>query len=214
MPQLPSYTPQTLDESKYKLKEDAISVVNQRITIAGIEWRILDVQGGKPLLISEKILEKRPYNIEDKAITWENCTLRAYLNGDFLNKLGAAKSSIAETRNSNPDNLWYGTTGGRDTVDKVFLLSLEEVDRYFGNSGDYQNKRRKDFNGYYIHNQYNSARIAHYGSESECCWWWLRSPGSYSITAANVGDGGDGAVIGSFVFYASGGVRPALWLNL
>ena len=101
---------------------------------AGIDWRVLDIQGNKALLISKEVLEKRPYNDEYKDITWEKCTLRGYLNGEFYNKLGAAKSAIAETRNANPNNPWYGTTGGNATIDKVFLLSLEEVCSYFGNS--------------------------------------------------------------------------------
>jgi hypothetical protein len=219
MPQVPTYTPRVLDESKYVLKEDSTSAINQHITLAGIEWRILDVQGDKLLLISEKILEQRPYNIEEKDITWENCTLRKYLNNEFYNKLGVVKPAIAETRNSNPSNQWYGTAGGRDTVDKVFLLSLEELVKYFGNSGDFKNKRRKDHNGNvssdgcWIHDQYNSARIANYGSEG-ACWWWLRSPGFISGTAADVDDVGYVFVYGLNVNYESGGVRPAFWLNL
>jgi hypothetical protein len=149
-----------------------------------IDWSVLDVdrQKGKALLISNKIIEKRPYNVEYANITWESCTLRKYLNGEFLNKLGAAESAIAETRNSNPNNPWYGTAGGNTTTDKVFLLSLDELVKYFGDSGDLANKRRKDYkgnsdlNGYYVHDRYNNARIANYGSEG-ACWWWLRSPG-------------------------------------
>ena len=81
------------------------------IEFADIDWRVLDIQGNKALLISEKVLETRRYNDEYKDITWEKCTLRGYLNGDFYNKLGAAKGEIAEMRNGNPDNPWYGATG-------------------------------------------------------------------------------------------------------
>jgi len=29
--------------------------------------------------------------------------------------------------NKNPNNQWYGTNGGADTQDSIFLLSLDEV---------------------------------------------------------------------------------------
>ena len=185
---------------------------------AGIDWRVLAVENNKALLLSEKVLEHRPYDTELVDITWENCTLRQYLNDDFYNKLGAEKSAIAETHNANPNNLWYGTNGGSATTDKIFLLSLEEADKYFGNSGDYINKRRKgssgktESSGYRIDTACNKDRMASYGSKK--AWWWLRSPGYSSSRAADVGNGGRVDVYGSGVLTALGGVRPALWLNL
>jgi len=79
----------------------------------GFDWRVLDVENNKALLITEKIIEQRPYNVDWTDITWESCTLREYLNGEFLNKLGVAKSAIADTDNRNSDNPWHGTVGGR-----------------------------------------------------------------------------------------------------
>ena len=35
----------------------------------------------------------------------------------------------------NTDNGWFWIRGGNDTVDYIFLLSIEEVVRYFGDSG-------------------------------------------------------------------------------
>lgn len=147
------------------------------------EWRVLDVQNGKALLLSEKIIEQRAYHdpfassppLSDE-ITWETCTLRGYLNGKFYNSFSEEdKARIIETTIKNPDNLWYGTIGGNDTRDKIFLLSIEEADRYFGNSGDYLKKRRKNFGynprreefycfkdagGAYITNKYDNDRVA------------------------------------------------------
>ncbi|MCL2051841.1 MAG: DUF6273 domain-containing protein [Lachnospiraceae bacterium] len=192
------------------------------LKIGDISWRVLDVQNNKALLISEKILEERRYNVKYKSITWEECTLRKYLNGEFLSKLGAVQSAIAETRNENPSNPWYSTAGGNATTDKVFLLSLDEVVKYFGDSGDLKN--RKDWkwenekyvqahgSGYYINDQYNSARIAEY--KNGASWWWLRSPGYNTTLAARVDGDGTVPVYGYVVYFVYGGVRPALWLNL
>ncbi|MCL2080093.1 MAG: DUF6273 domain-containing protein [Oscillospiraceae bacterium] len=210
MPQLPTYTPRKLDESKYKLKEDSASSSNQHITLAGIDWRVLAVENNKLLLISEKILEERLYHDDDEDITWEKCTLRKYLNGEFYNKLGAAKAAIAETRNDNPKNPWYGTNGGNATTDKVFLLSLDEVCRYFGDSTAELRNVRKD--AYYFSDKNSANRIAKYGNEAD--WWWLRSPGGRSIPAASVASDGRVDVRGGGVDLGDSGVRPALWLNL
>ena len=50
-----------------------------------IEWLVLKVQDGKALLISKYALDCQPYNLENKEIQWEQCTLRQWLNGTFLN---------------------------------------------------------------------------------------------------------------------------------
>ena len=220
-------------------KDDGLGVtphIGSVIKVANIDWLVLDVDKAqnRALLISEKILEKRPYNTEYVDITWERCTLRQYLNGEFYNKLGAAKSAIADTQNNNPKNPWYGISGGNATSDKIFLLNLDEVVKYFGDSGALAQKKGKEIEYFYWENskwnkidkpdtskwccfydQYNNARIANYGSEG-ASWWWLRSPGDNSSRAASVSTDGCVFVYGYFILYSasSGGVRPALWLNL
>jgi len=219
MPPIPVFTPMMLDESKYAFVDDTNFPINQHITFSGIEWRILDAQRGQLLLISEKIIEKQKYTDVGNDITWENCTLRKYLNGDFFNKLGTIKHAIAETRNNNTNNPWYGTAGRNATTDKVFLFNLDELVYYFGDSGDLRNMRRKDHkgnddsNGHFLHDQYNSARMANYRNEG-ASFWWLRSPGYRNYFAAYVRIDGSVDVNGINVSNDSGGVRPALWLNL
>jgi hypothetical protein len=230
--------------------------VNDIVDFGGYEWRVLEVSGGKALLLSEYVLEHRAYNgeyhngeyhenmtleeLEALATTWADCDLRAYLNGEFLNSFSQSdRERIAETRNDNQDNQWfyaeamasgdnwwiqYAPRGGADTSDRIFLLSLEEVAKYFGDSGQLRNRPNNDI--YWIDDQYNEARVARclsscpyddyhsdggYGSAS---WWWLRSPGSYSIGAANVYFDGNINVGGDVINGWSAGVRPALWLNL
>jgi len=199
----------------------------RNLQFGNYRWRVLDVQSDKALLITEDVIEKRPYNVKYAGVTWETCTLRKYLNGEFLQKFtGEEQGKIAETRIGNPDNLWYGTSGGSNTTDKIFLLSLEEVDRYFGNSGDYQQKRLKKYkNGRWIADSYGSVFSNVHDSDRQAkfnngaCWWWLRSPGDISNYAAYVGTVGFVGVYGIHVYgdhvrSDSGGVRPALWLNL
>jgi hypothetical protein len=88
------------------------------------------------LLLSEKVLEQRPYHESFIDITWEQCTLRQYLNNEFLKIFSYAdKSRIIKVSVPNYKNPWFDTFDVLDTSDYVFLLSLEEVVQYFGDVG-------------------------------------------------------------------------------
>ena len=160
------------------------------ISLGGHDWIVLEViDGKKALVLSDKVIELRAYHSKDVSISWENCDLRKYLNGEFYKKTFSEKEKkrIIETEISNV---------GNKTMDKVFLLSSGEasISRYF-----------KD----------NSERIALDMNTGEVCWWWLRSPGSYgSSYAASVQADGNVNVRGNDRVSNTGGVRPALWLKL
>jgi len=200
--------------------------VGEIVKFGNYSWRVLEVRDGKALLLTDKIVDSSIYDLEPAGgVTWETSFLRNYLNGVYLqNFTEEEQAQIAETTISNPDNLWYGTPGGDDTRDKLFLLSLEEADRYFGNSGDYLNERRISWNskgkavendkGSYFSNVYDKKRAALIGNVGT--WWWLRSPGETSGSAATVNLGGSVGVSGRDVDASHpemGGVRIALWLN-
>ena len=213
-----------VNSSDNECKKPLKLTVGGLFKFGGYDWRVLEVQGGKALLLSENVLEKREYHKDYVDITWENSTLCSYLNNQFYNKFSnEEKTLIAETRVINTKNLWYGTKGGNYTTDKIFLLSIEEVVKYFGDSGDLKNRKGwyfeggkdvlKDGKGYYINDQYNNARIAK-DVAGEACWFWLRSPGYNSTNAAPVYNDGTVTVNGFYVLNESGGVRPALWVNL
>jgi hypothetical protein len=186
------------------------------------DWKVLDVQDGKALIITDEVIDERAYNVWLTAITWELCDLRAYLNGEFYNSFGKTdKARIVKTKVKNKDNQWYDAPGGNDTNDYIFLLSLEEVVKYFGDSGQLKNKPDiHDANGTVvgrvIDDRYNDDRAAYYEGKIDA--WWLRSPGSSSRSAVYVGPDGivDGiiAVDGIDVYISNLGVRPAMWITL
>ena len=191
-----------------------------RISFGKYDWRVLDVQIGKALVLSDKVIEKK-VNGRYENIRWETSTLRKYLNGGFLQMFTREEQwRIIETRTENNGTPWYKYKDNSATNDKIFLLSLEEVVKYFGDSGDLKNRKvsyeekhiRIDAKDYYINDQYNPSRIAKDAS-GRACSWWLRSPGGYNL--AHVLDDGRVLVhrsdIDDILF---GGVRPALWLNL
>jgi len=189
-----------------------------------IIWQICEVSadGKWAYILSKDILLQMPYNKEYVSCTWETCTLRQWLNSEFLGKFTAQEQSrIGISTIQNEDNQWYGTKGGNVTKDRIFLPSLSEVVKYFGDSGDLANKRRKDYSGniksdgYCIYDQYNKERIANLGGSPH--WWWLRSPGNLDFLATlvdYVDFGGYVGIRGRDVRNSDGGVRPALWLNL
>ena len=188
----------------------------RNLAFGGYEWRLLELQREKDksrwaLLLTEDIIDKRPYNTQYTDVTWETCTLRQYLNGEFYGRFSKQEQAmISEIDNVTPDNQWYGTKGGGITTGKVFLLSIEETVMYFGDSGQLKNKNLKS--ECWIDDKYNDDRVAMFGNGAS--WWWLRSPGFLSSSAASVSYDGLVGVLGRNVDNASGGVRPALWLNL
>lgn len=58
-----------------------------------IEWLVLDYDAAnnRALVISLYALDCKPYNTEKKNVTWEKCTLRAWLNNEFIQAAFSAK---------------------------------------------------------------------------------------------------------------------------
>ncbi|MCL2020402.1 MAG: DUF6273 domain-containing protein [Oscillospiraceae bacterium] len=166
--------------------------VGDVIEFGGYDWQVLDVQDGKALILSVQVLASQPYHADGGDITWENSSIRGYLNGEFLNSLSESdRTRIAETSVINNDNPNYGTSGGNNTTDEIFLLSISEVESFFTDS---------------------SSRIA-LNADGEVVWWWLRSPGNFRHNAVFVFNNGNIDLDGYNVSYDLG-VRPALWLKL
>ena len=185
-----------------------------------IEWRVLDVSNGKTLLISEKVLDAKPYNTTYISITWEKSTIRSWLNG-----YGASYNTVGTSfTNDNFINTAFTATerakivsSGNATTDKIFLLSITEANNYFSSNDD----RRADATRYAVKQGVNvkgseSGKYTHDGSCTDVhCYarWWLRSRGDDSNFAASVTNSGDVYDSGYNVNYARVGVRPALWIN-
>ena len=188
-----------------------------------IEWLVLDKQDGKLLLLSKDALDAKPYNEKYVDVTWETCTLRSWLNGTFYTTAFSQteQGRIATTKSRNEDNPEYGTEGGNDTEDKVFLLSIGEATRYFDPDPDaYDPARRAKVTAYaktqgarvYSEAEYGMSGTTEYDGNG---WWWLRSPGFDDYYAAFVFYDGSLRMGGGYgIDTVDGGVRPAFWLNL
>jgi len=198
--------------------------VGEKINFNKYKWLVLDIKDGKALIITEGIIEHHRYHDAYKEITWAECSLRKYLNGEFFERFSVAdQSKIIPAINKNHDNQWFGTKGGEDTEDKIFLLSLEEVAcKYFGDSSSkLYNPGKNQRYWYERKDENNSRRIAVNNKEKWYYWWWLRSPGRngkkavYMFPDGNIGIHGNNIFIGNVAEgECRGGVRPALWMKL
>ncbi len=198
-----------------------------------IEWQVLEKQDNKILLISRYALDCKLYDSEHevttynylkpKCVTWENSTLREWLNDDFINDAFSSDERlvIAETKVTAEKNPEYSTDPGNDTTDKIFLLSINEANKYF-TTDESRKCVPTDYaieQGAYISDSFTSDGKA-------TCWWWLRSPGSDESNSAYVAHNGFVNNYGHTVSCSLRGgqlygyrdadscIRPSLWVNI
>ncbi len=158
------------------------------------EWLVLDKEEDKMMLITKDLIKLDKFNEEQARAIWENCTLRSWLNSEYYESAFSddEKSLILETTNKNYDNsIYYLGQGGPDTIDKVFLLSVDEEKELFSS---------------------NSARRAYIDDTKY--EWWTRTPGNNQYTAVFVNADGDDVLSGAGVGEAEIGVRPAMWIDI
>ena len=169
-----------------------------------IEWIVLDEKDTKLLLVSANAVSSRLY-ADSLCTNWHDCALRKWLNDDFLSKAFNDKEQkmILTTQNR---NLYYNLVSllgdyecGDDytckrTEDKIFLLSVDEVEKYFPS---------KDSRECKINNKKYD--------------WWLRSTDERKNHAVCVDSGGyfiKNRVDGGFNKNILNAVRPAMWIDL
>lgn len=176
-----------------------------------IEWLVLAKEKNRALIISRYALDCQEYNTEGYTdVTWETCSLRKRLNGTFISNAfnSDEQAMIRSTKVTADKNPSYSTSPGNDTTDKVFLLSITEVNKYFSSDSARQCKGT----------DYCYAQGAYKGSNGNCLWW-LRSPGRNSHVAAYVSSNGsvdnDGmsGIFGPGVQRGGIAVRPAMWIG-
>ena len=95
------------------------------------------------------------------------------------------QGAIVDWNVVNEDNPEYGTEGGNDTNDKVYLLSIGEVTNptygFCETDSTYSESR------YMKASDYAHARGAYTNTNtSRNCWWCLRSPGGNTHEVASV----------------------------
>lgn len=191
------------------------------------EWQVLEKQKEKILIITKNIVDQRCYNDSKADFTWSSSTMRHYLNGEFYDNFSQKnKEFIIPVNNINPRNPWYGINDDEDTVDSIFLLSIDEVVRtYFGDSSMNLENRSSKQRYWFQKKDINNENRRAVTNDSNPWWWWLRTAGRDRNRAAYVhGDGNIGIQGNGTYQYNSkiihpvtkknyGGVRPAMWIK-
>ena len=178
-----------------------------------VKWRVLQNADKKLFLLSDQNLDRKQYNVSNTSVTWEDSTIRSWLNDSFKDTIFSTSEAeaVAETEVINDDNPTFGTPGGENTTDKIFFLSIgEATNKNYGFAEDpgLSSVTRRSLNTDYAKMQ--GAWTSIFGTGE----WWLRSPGSNS-TMGSIGSR-DGNVYDATysVNNETITVRPAMNLDL
>lgn len=153
-----------------------------------IQWKAISVEEGKVTLLSEYNLECKKYNDVWENISWEDCSLRTWLNNDFYNNA----FSISEKK---------AIVAHPDTNDLVSILSADEWRSCgtLGISGGTPNTEYAIGQGVF--------------NDSGTGWSWLRDEGIDKDHAQEIDCTGSVNTYGSFVDCDNDGVRPVIIIS-
>ncbi len=167
-----------------------------------IEWLVLTVEDDRALMLSLYGLDSKPYHTQEEETTWETSWIRKWLNETFYSSAfdDAEKNRISAVTNTTRSDGEDPSKRQNDTVDTVFLLSIDEVEAYLTTAKSRMCKKTK-----------NAIRSGA-DPESETGFWWLRD--GNGMHAASVRSDGHFGEIGGTVYVRGGLIRPAFWLDL
>lgn len=170
-----------------------------------IQWYVAERQADKVLLVAAQGLDGAAFQQAYEATSWEASSIREILNNDFIDIAFTEHEQelITTTKIVTEANSQYGTDGGNFAYDKVFLLSVEEAEKYFADD----DARR------FSPTTMAGRRGMNVNPREGSSWWWLRTMGAETNMAAVVSVDGEINLEGERVNIISGGVRPAMWVK-
>ena len=198
------------DTVLFGYNEDYVNASNKT---EGIEWLVLEKKKNKMLVISKYGLDLSVYDYSydfKSQETWETSFIRKRLNDGFIkDTFDSAEQSLLISQEVTADmNPKFSTDPGKDTFDRVFLLSIKEVEKYFKTDKDRVCTPTSHVSNY-INNKWrqNSDLI-------NADWnWWLRTPGDSKFKFATVFKDGSisykGSMYDNYIL-----LRPAMWIDI
>ncbi len=171
-----------------------------------VKWRVL-ANDGSLFVVSDQNLDCVEYNKSVETVTWEECSLRKWLNSTFFDNAFTSQEqgAVLESLVVNEDGA-KGSEAGANTYDRVYLLSIYEViDPDLGFTTEWKDKGGPRIT---LNTEYTKSKGALTGADMSGAWW-LRTPGDPK-NAANVYNAGNvfvrGGSVNNFIF----AVRPAM----
>ena len=182
-----------------------------------IRWRVLENRDGVMTLLSARVLDCQQYNNIPGKTDWASCSLRKWLNGEFVNTAFSEdeKKDILLTENKNAPNCFYNTDCGPDTLDTAFILSNDEV---FGSdiAGKYGFRvgiGPDDSSKRFDSTLFAKCRGAWWSPKDYFpgnAFWFMRSNGYSPSTVTYVCDFGYLYILGTEAICDDGGILPAI----
>lgn len=181
-----------------------------------IKWRVLHKNDSTLFVVADQGIDCKDYHTLGADISWEDSTIRQWLNKDFYDSAFSKdeQKAIVKQKIQNKDNSNYGTNGGNNTKDKVFLLSMEEVvnqEYGFCERDDLKSSTHMVQVSDYAHAMGAYANSNCYQGNG---WWWLRSSGYTTFHAVYVGCYGLVRLDGDYIDAYDKTCVPALYLDV
>ena len=176
----------------------------------GIAWLVLDKKDDKALIISKYVLVDKAFDESGTYDTWENCSLRKWLNKDFINDAFSVEEQgkIQITNVPADKNPKFDVDAGNATTDRILLLSIAEAEKYLPSAEAKKAGRLFDV----------------VAGRNILDPWWLRTTGASEGQFILASDGPQKCatlinIVGSITYGGNSvdsakGVRPAMWIRL
>jgi len=178
-----------------------------------IEWLILKQDGNRKLLLSRHVLDAKRFFPDCIYVDWEKSSLREWLHHDFMNTAFTPEqqAQILETDVFTPPCHGYQSYGATSTLDKIFLLSTDEINQYlpdpksrFAQAEPHAIEMSADLRDF--------CELLPFYHNVNLCWWWLRDGGNEPCCKSIVWSDGTIATEYHYVNYERG-IRPAIWIK-
>lgn len=166
-----------------------------------LSWKVIKRDGTRVLALCNDVIDVRRFGGE----TWAESSLRYWLNNDFYNSCftSGEKAMIPTVTVTTPANEETQVSGGADTNDKVFLLSIDEARAHLGDTQftdwaleKFRLTKEEEYRSWYKQNE---------------PYWWLRSPGHLHDVCYVTRDRTIFTYADPDSLY---GVRPAVWIEM
>ncbi|MCM1160537.1 MAG: DUF6273 domain-containing protein [Roseburia sp.] len=179
-----------------------------------LKWRILKNEGSTLFVMAEQAIDGGTYHSSKVAVTWEKSQSRSWLNDTFYKTAFTTgeQAAISQHTVKNESNPYSNMSGGNDTQDKIYLLSLQEAtnpEYGFCEKYDIQSQTRRLQVSDYAFVR-GISRLEGYGNN---CMWWLRTPGTSQEETLMVLSRGGISLEDNSVHYYNIGYAPVMHID-